>query len=94
MADMPERIWANSAPMIHDSNNRGTWIDCMANIHHTQYIQTALVPQWHDKPTCAGLWIAKHLNGDRYLQRVSNTTTNEAYPPNRWFGPIPEDKNG
>lgn len=50
-------------------------------------------PQWHDAPTCAGLWVSVWSGPDNthrittqkeldYWARITNC---------RWFGPIPDD---
>ena len=53
-------------------------------------------PEWHDMPTCAGVWICDEASDLKYEWRVQSVT----WPLHslllgegeRWYGPIPEDK--
>ena len=53
-------------------------------------------PEWHDMPTCAGVWICDEASDLKYEWRVQSVT----WPLHslllgegeRWYGPIPEDE--
>lgn len=50
-------------------------------------------PAWHDRPTCAGLWLwvrfspdGKIIESDMFHADIARYTV----PDVRWYGPIPE----
>ena len=54
------------------------------------------LPDWHDAPTCAGLWTCQHI--DDFSATIFNDyeVANFVEPVElencRWYGPIPQDK--
>lgn len=83
--DMPERIWIDP----YD----GSQI-LQLQPDSTEYIRADLVPKWHDKPTCEGLWMQDgEVHGIKwYGGNLSYYTCGEWYKASGgWFGPIPED---
>jgi hypothetical protein len=50
-------------------------------------------PAWHDAPTCEGMWVC--LRDSRHKSyRVRDIEVQVTIPEDgdRWYGPIPEDK--
>ena len=53
------------------------------------------LPDWHDAPTCAGLWTCQHI--DYFSATIFNDyeVANFVEPVElencRWYGPIPQD---
>ena len=61
----------------------------------TEYTRTDLVPAWHDKPTCEGLWLRDMEAYDIALfcgQLAVHVIASwyEEISFGRWYGPIPE----
>ena len=47
-------------------------------------------PDWHDAPTCAGMWACFEENGSRHVYKVSFPDASWR-DGSRYFGPLPPD---
>lgn len=95
--EMPEKIWAGLT-----SRDRIRFWMVGKSDDFTEYIQTALAPQWHDKPTCEGDWARYPVHGGtRSIVEIKMVDSEPCFAlsistrvdaeGSRWFGPIPED---
>lgn len=88
MSEAPDKIWIWGSvknPLVYNCWHPET----------VEYVRGDLVPDWHDKPTCAGWWIMNRvgepLKGGTMVQ-VNNPDTCPSWPGTiRWYGPIKED---
>lgn len=60
-----------------------------------------LMPAWHDRPTCPGLWVGKFRDSvhrssfssmfTRQMIEIASNKGNTIVERCRWFGPIPQE---